>query len=552
MRSYLPIATGLTLLLGLAAVSCRPPAIRSQTATPIQHVVIIYGENISFDHYFATYPNAANPPGQPHFNALPGTPSVNGLSGALLTDNPNLNPANGPGAANPFRLSRDQALTADQGHGYAAEQQSFDAASGTFKMDLFPSKTGAPGGAPRFPLVAVPPVVGTKGLVMGDFDGNTVTAMWNYAQHFAMSDNSYGSQFGPSTPGALNLIAGQTNGVGATLNGPSGEVIADGQGGTTLIADPDPIGDVCSAPARFQISMSPNNKNVGDLLNAAGITWGWFQGGFDLTVTNRNGSTGCNRSTLSEVTQVVEGDYVPHHEAFQYYASTANPKHVRPSGVAAIGTADAANHQYDVHDFFDVLVAGSLPAVSFLKAPRYQNAHPGDSNPLDEQAFVVNVINTLQASPFWSSTAVILAYDDSDGWYDHQPAPIGNGSFSTSDGLTGSNACGVRGTTPQLPGPNSNGKPVNGRCGPGVRTPLLVVSPWAKANFVDHTLTTQSSILRFIEDNWKLGRVGGGSFDAASGTIDNLFNFSNPSAAPPNTTVLTLSTITGETIVAPK
>src|ERR1700724_725738 len=85
------------------------------TSTPIQHVVVIFQENVSFDHYFATYPVATNPPGEPAFTAAAGTPSVNGLSGALLTNNPN--------SVNPFRLDRSQAITCDQGHNYKPEQQ---------------------------------------------------------------------------------------------------------------------------------------------------------------------------------------------------------------------------------------------------------------------------------------------------------------------------------------------------------------------------------------------------------------------------------------------
>jgi phospholipase C len=499
--------------------------------TPIQHVVVIFGENESFDHYFGTYPTAANAPGQPRFNALPGTPAINGLTPTLLTNNPNLNPANGTGAANPFRLNRSQALTSSQNHSYAPEEASFDEGL----MDLFPSKTGAAGGTP----ILYPAVTNTKGMVMGYFDGNTVTAMWTYAQHYALSDNSYNSTFGPSSPGAINLISGQTNGIiqSTVLNAPSSDEVADGQGGFTLIGDAEPLLDTCSSPSSFNAELS--GKNVGDLLNTAGLTWGWFTGGFDLTVVNPNGTTGCHRSTVSPITGLTEGDYVEHHEPFQYYASTRNPTHARPT--APIGQTDAAHHQYDTHDFFDALTAGSLPAVSFLKAQSYQDAHPGNSNPLDEQAFVVNTINALQQSPFWSNTVVIIAYDDSDGWYDHQQAPIQNGSFSTSDSLSGSNACGTVGTTPVLAGPNSNGAPVNGRCSPGVRTPLLVISPWAQPNFVDHTLTTQTSITRFIEDNWNLGRLGGGSFDSSVNTINNMFNFTGQ----PNTTPLLLSPITG-------
>ena len=532
MRSLLTIATSVTLTMSLALNPTMASAASAPT-TPIRHVVVIFPENISFDHYFGTYPVAQNPPGQPRFTALAGTPSVNGLTPALLNSNPNLNIANGTGAANPFRLNRNQALTADQNHSYTPEQQSFD----NFLMDLFPSKTGTAGGTPNL----YPAVVNTKGLVMGYYDGNTVTAMWNYAQHFAMSDNSYNSQFGPSTPGAVNLISGQTNGINATLNGPSSNAIADGQGGMTMIGDADPISDTCSGATKFQLSLS--GKNVGDLLNAQGLTWGWFNGGFDLTATNPNGTTGCNRSTVSPITGLTVTDYVPHHQPFMYYASTINPLHKRPTSVAAIGSTDAANHQYDTHDFFDALSAGNLPAVSFLKSPSYQDGHPGNSNPLDEQAFIVNVVNALQSSSFWSSTAVIIAYDDSDGWYDHQPAPVSNGSFSTSDSLTGTNACGTLGTTPQLAGPNSNGLPVNGRCSPGVRTPLVVISPWAKPNYVDHTLTMQSSVLLFIENNWNLGRIGGGSFDATSGPINNMFDFTH--STPQNTGLLMLSPTTG-------
>src|SRR5271169_1780775 len=78
-------------------VAARTPA----TATPVQHLVVIFEENVSFDHYFRTYPYATNPSGEPQFNASPATPSVNGYGITLLNANPNLNPANGTGASNP-------------------------------------------------------------------------------------------------------------------------------------------------------------------------------------------------------------------------------------------------------------------------------------------------------------------------------------------------------------------------------------------------------------------------------------------------------------------
>jgi phospholipase C len=508
-------------LLSVLLVACQlvAPAVSNaqgdytRTTTPIQHVVVIFGENISFDHYWGTYPYATNPAGEPKFVAAPGTPGVNGFTAALLNNNPNfLNAANTTGKSNPFRLDRSQASTADQDHNYTPEQEAFHAGL----MDAFPEYTGTPG----------PPPTGdtTTGLVMGYYDGNTVTALWNYAQHFALNDNSYGSNFGPSTVGAINLISGQTNGVSDQVAA-SSKVVSDGDGGFTDIGDADPIGDSCSTTTGAQIHMS--GQNIGDLLNAADITWGWFEGGFDLTKTNSNGTSGCNRTTTSAVTGVTENDYIQHHEPFQYYDSTENLKHVRPSSVSAIGHTDGANHQYDIDDFYAAVRAGNLPAVSFLKAPGYQDAHAGYSDPLDEQTFVVNVINFLMTTPEWSSTAVFINYDDSDGWYDHQLGQIVNQSTTADDMLTGDGQCG-NGTETALPGP-SGATHAQGRCGYGPRLPMMAISPWAKANYVDHTLTDQSSIIRFIEDNWLKGqRIGDGSFDAVAGSLNSMFDFEHP------------------------
>lgn len=273
-----------------------------------------------------------------------------------------------------------------------------------------------------------------------------------------------------------------------------------------------------------------SGRNVGDLLNAKGVTWGWFQGGFDLTMTNGNGSTGCKRSTVSPQTGSQTGtqvDYVPHHQPFQFYSSTANLQHLRPTSVAAIGKTDQANHQYDIHDFTDALAAGDMPAVSFLKAPKYQNGHAGNSDPIDEQTFVVNIINAIEQSKFWSSTAVIVAYDDSDGWYDHASALI-NGSATTFDRVNGSGIC-ISSTAAKTALAGADGKAAaQGRCGYGTRQPLLVISPWARKNYVDSTVTDQSSILRFIEDIFITGtRVGNGSFDSIAGTLNSMFDFGN-------------------------
>jgi phospholipase C len=351
-----------------------------------------------------------------------------------------------------------------------------------------------------------------------------------------MSDNSYSTTFGPSTPGAINVTAANT--FGATCGGDSGAVFptsvpscgnASGatptpghpqaQGPGTVYSDADPAYDVCSKGATIGIG----GKNVGDLLDQAGITWGWFEGGFaspgyvpdhpstdDLTQV----CTGAHQNILGHTVS----DYSAHHEPFEYYLSTANPKHLPPTSVAMIGHQDQANHQYDLADFWAAANRGNLPAVSYLKAPRYQDGHAGYSDPLDEQTFLTSTIDHLEKLPSWKSTAVVILYDDSDGWYDHQMGPITTQSQTSLDALSGSDQCGSN--------PSKVPSGQDARCGVGPRQPLLVVSPFAKRNFVDGTFTDQSSVVQFIENNWLGGqRIGGGAVDGSAGTLDNLFSF---------------------------
>lgn len=468
MGALLVAGTARTALAGPSS----PPSpaqvvVRSSTTTPIKHVVVIFDENISFDHYFGTYPVATNPPGEPQFHAAPSTPTVNGLSGALLTHNPN--------GVNPQRLDRSQEVTADMDHSYQAEQAAYDAG----QVDKFVSSTGH--GNP---------------LVMDYYDGNTVTGLWNYAQHYAMNDNSFGTVMGPTLPGHLNLISGETAGVTIySSNSTTGKAVQLHHGdpgypsgsvvNNTMVSNVNPYFDKASTGVTAEMT----GTNVGDLLNSKAVTWGWFIGGFRNTSETHKNYAG-----------VAVQDYAwPFTDPFQFYKSTANPDHLPPSSVQMIGHSDQANHQYDLTDFWTAVKSGNLPSVSFLKPPAGWSGHAGVSSPLDEQQWLVNTINGLEASSQWKNTAIIINYDDSDGWYDHVMPPIVTKSTN----------------------PN--------RLGYGPRLPLLVISPYAKSNFVDNTLTDQTSILKFIEDNWNLGRIGGNSTDAMAGSLNNMFDFSHPS-----------------------
>ena len=390
---------------------------------------------------------------------------------------------------------------------------------------------------------------------MGYFDGNTITAFWNYAQHFALSDTAWTDTVGPATPGALEVVSGQTNGA-QNIVGTSTQTVSDGQGGLTLIGDTDPAYDSCSSTTSTVLMAS---KNIGDLLSAEHISWGSFMGGFDLTLKNTNGTTGCARSTFSNTVNGSTADYIPHHAWFQYYKSTANPTHARPNSVHAIGhtyadgnTVDPANHAYDLEDFYAAVKAGNFPAVSYIKMPAYQDGHAGYSDPLDEQAGNVELINFLQKQPEWRETAVIITYDDSDGWYDHQYVAPKSASYDpTADQVNGPGVCGL-GPQKQPAPKGLNGQPVNGRCGPGTRVPFIVVSPYAKTNHVSSTYISQASVVRFIEDNWLHGqRLGGGSFDEKAGSIMDLFDFDRDHSREYQTDALFLDPTAGTVVVSP-
>jgi len=602
--AVLSTAVGLSVPAAAVAVAATPANASSATTTPIKHLVVIYQENVSFDHYFGTYPHAANTSGQ-RFQPAPGTPTVNGLgntagaggTGTLLTNNPNRDVAGN--AANPRRLDPanvNDVLTCDQDHGYTAEQQAFNGG----KMDNF--------------LTSVGTAKGTNGAgqpckasdVMNYYDGNTTTGLWNYAQQYAMSDNSFGTTFGPSSPGAINLASGNTGGVGLAINGATtnGDTVPDGVGGRSLISDAQPYYDDCST--RDAVSLT--GRNVGDNLNAAGLSWGFFQGGFTPTTSFATATANTPQPTATFTPDQFKGrfatkpaadqglcnaahpvgsavggtggttaggtnygtkdDYIAHHEPFQYYPSTANPHHLPPASLSAIGTDtqtttagapqfDTANHQYDLSNFDSLVGAIShgyvspdrLPAVSFLKAPGYQDGHAGYSDPLDEQKFITTEINALQQTPDWASTAVVVAYDDSDGFYDHVYSGVHNPSTTSGaavppgpqDALTGPGLCAA--ATPAAPLAGQNG-----RCGYGPRLPLLVISPFAKHNYVDHTLSDQSSILKFIEDNWALPKIAG-SFDAIAGPLNPMFDFTQTQG---NNATLFLDPTTGQPAPAPR
>jgi phospholipase C len=536
------LSFGLGVALCHGEVLADSPAGGLPTATPIKHLVVIYPENRSFDSYFGVYPVALNPEGSPAFEARPGTPSVNGLSATLLEHNPNLNNPvidDEPAGSNPFRIARLDSYTCDMNHDYTPELEARN--QGLMNQYVeFGDKKGAQDSL----QFCSENSAGQLDTDLGYFDGNTVTALWNYAQYFAIADNFFATSSGESTRGHLNLVAGDLSGVVCAptgkafvngsgenfpeCNGPadSTDIMAptDPDGDTaTLVDDSDGFWDVCSDATK---TAALTGRNIGDLLNDAEIPWGWFAGGFAVDANGECTSAhfkvaycaAIDPSLQAECESQLILDYVPHHNPFQLFQSTANPLHLPPSSVSTVGLQDRANHLYDLSRFWQAARNGNLPAVSFLKPPQYQNGHPGTSEPLDEQFFIVDTLNQLQRLPEWNDMAVIIAWDDSDGWYDHVMPPIVNRSATALD---------VGAEEQMLCGAVTDG--AGARCAYGPRLPFLVISPWAKENHVSGVLLDQTSILRFIEDNWLDGeRISDTSFDNIAGSIEDLFDFDEP------------------------
>jgi phospholipase C len=529
---------------------------RMQTKTPIKHLVVIFQENRAFDHYFGTYPQAANIPGEqswigipaPEFHALPGTPKANNYltHPDVFLHNPNRSFTGAQ--ANPQRLRPADAYSCPPlTNLYTPSQQAVDGG----RMDQFVPFLGR--------AIEGCPADGTG--IMDYFDGNTVSGLWNYAQHFAMSDAFFQTDYGPTLPGHINLISGNIH--GAIVHGapdPTDTFTSLVDGSLTLLNNARPFLDDC-APGSVEMS----GRNVGDLLNEKHITWGWFNGGFAATtpaVLNPDGSTQtpavCGQAhTLFEITidgttyvvpnptinfttdiHILRADYDVGIVPFMYYASTRNPHHLPPTSVAAIGTTDQANHQYDTSDFMNALDAGNLPAVTFLKPPVFAWEHPAISDPLTAQAWFIPIINKIMTSREWESTAIMITYDDAGTLYDHEPPPVLDRSNTSIDFHCGSG-------TPE-PGDQF------ARCRLGLRLPFVVISPWARHNYIDHTVTEQASILRFIEDNWELGFIDGPkplppgteSYDRYAGSLMGAFDFDRQ----PDTRPLILDPIRGTVV----
>ncbi|MDD2768799.1 MAG: acid phosphatase [Methylococcus sp.] len=489
-------------LIGALLSSCSSGAQQSKPGSPtddplskIEHIVVIYAENRSFDNLYGLFPGA-NGIGQASEEAqrqvdhggsvLPYLPPI-WLSGSANPD-----PAfparlpNGPFRldAQPIGIALSQ-KTRDLVHAFYQNQEQINGG----KMNRFAAVSDA------------------GGLTMGYYDGSKLP-MWEIAKEFTLADNFFMGAFGGSFLNHFWLVCACT----PVFPDPPAERIAHLDASGHLRRAPDSPTSALRGPAAYTASrITPDGyavlneqppyqpsgippaaggdrrladvskhplppqsfKTIGDTLNAKGVSWAWYAGAWNAAVEEGMRDTHPH--------QVIYGkgegspNFQAHHQPFNYFASYAP------------GTLERAEHLKDGTDFLAAIEAGTLPQVSFYKPQGKLNEHAGYADVLSGDAHIAELVRKIQASPLWPLTAVIVTYDENGGFWDHAAPPKGD------------------------------------RWGPGVRIPAIVVSPFAKRGHVDHTMYDTTSIIKFITRRFGLEPLPGVRPNA--GDLSHAFDF---------------------------
>lgn len=306
------------------------------------------------------------------------------------------------------------------------------------------------------------------GLTMGYFDATNMPE-GKLAQQYTMADNFFAGAFGGSFINHMFLIcacaapwpnAPASQVVTLDAKGfltKDGEVSPDGYVVNTAYPMNHPYPDFVKDPSqRLPLLTAPT---IGDRLSDKGLTWAWYSGGWNDAVAGKPDPL-----------------FQYHHQPFNYFANLAE------------GTDARKQHLKDIVDFQSALKDSNLPSVSFVKPLGPDNEHPGYTKLAHGQKYVADLVKSVQDSPFWKDTAIIIAYDEYGGRWDHVAPPVID------------------------------------RWGPGTRVPAIIISPYARKGFVDHTQYDTASILKFIETRWNLAPLG--TRDAKGNNLINAFDFS--------------------------
>jgi phospholipase C len=447
------------ILLATLLVGFGTPAL-AQSPNPINHIVVIYLENHSFDNLYGMFPGANG-----IANAGAATQvDKNGVAYAALPHpiNSNLKPP-GPDSRfpadlpnKPFNIDQYVPLnqkTGDLVHRFYQEQLQIDGG----KMDKFVAWTDA------------------AGLVMGYYD-TTKLPLYTYAKQYTLADNFFHGAFGGSFLNHIWLVCACAP---VWPNAPaskqaqldtSGALVKDGAltpdnfvvNTSFTVFSPHPANITDTA----QLVPPQTKATIGDRLSDKGISWAWYSGGWNDTLAGR-----------------ADPLFQYHHQPFAYFKNYGD------------GTEGRKQHLKDESDFYAAIQDNTLPAVAFVKPLGAENEHPGYAVPDEGEMHVAQMIDLIQKSPAWKETAIIVTYDENGGFWDHVAPPKMD------------------------------------QWGPGSRVPALIISPYAKKGYVDHSLMDTTSILAFIENRYGLEALG--DRDKMTGNMLSAFDFSqNPNQAP--------------------
>ena len=474
-------------------VGCATPAADRASLDKIEHIVVIYAENRSFDNLYGLFPGADG-----IGNATPEQYTQVDVDGKPLPHLPPVWKGKDPDPAfpkdlsnKPFRIDAapvDLPLstpTRDLIHKFYQQQEQINGGRNDRFVEV--SDAGA--------------------LTMGYYDGSKLP-MWKWTQEYVLADHFFMSAFGDSylnhfwlvcacTPrdaGPPNLRA-QLDDRGwlkrapsspsSALAGPAvfvpGEFTTDGYSLTTnqppyqpSRVPPAPGGDPRFADPTKQILPPQTQKTIGDTLSAKGVSWVWYAGAWNAAV--KDGMQAPDAKRMIIYNNAPPAPYfVAHHQPFNYFARFAP------------GTADRAEHLKDYTDLVAGIEKGTLPAVSFYKPQGTFNEHPGNTDVMSGDIHIAELVAKIKASPLWSSTAIIVTYDENGGFWDHVPPPKGD------------------------------------RWGPGSRIPAIIISPFAKRGYIDHTSYDTTSIIKFITRRFGLEPLPGARANA--GDLTNAFDF---------------------------
>ncbi|HEV7663479.1 MAG TPA: alkaline phosphatase family protein [Chloroflexota bacterium] len=444
------------LVLALAMLVAPIAAAQSQTDSlkqKINHVVVIYQENWSFDSLYGKFPGANGLD-----QAAATTPQVDKDGKPYTTLPQPLNTTFSPAKADvrfpadlpvaPFDTTQYVApnqLTGDAVHRYYQEQYQIDGG----KMDKFVAWSDA------------------AGLVMSYYDATDMPE-GKLAKQFTMLDNFFHAAFGgsflnhqflicacaPTWTEAPSAIVAQVDANGLMTK--DGQVTPDGFAVNTsyTINSPHPA----NITDKNLLVPQQTAPTIGDRLSDQNVSWAWYSGGWDTAVMGH-----------------ADPLFQFHHQPFAYYANYAD------------GTPGRTDHLRDENRFYTDVAGGTLPAVTFIKPLGPDNEHPGYTNLTNGQLHVADLVSAIQNSPYWSDTAIIITYDEHGGRWDHVAPPVID------------------------------------KWGPGLRVPTIVISPFARKAFVDHTQYDTTSILKLIETRWSLAPLG--DRDARTGDLLTAFDF---------------------------